>query len=45
MILGVVIGEFAPHVQQAFDVVDFHGVSVRESIPVRLLKRILTTGV
>jgi len=33
MVLGVVIGEFAPHVQQSFDVIDFHGVSVRESIP------------
>ena len=40
MILGVVIGEYAPHVQQTFDVIDFHGVSVRESISVRLPKRI-----
>ena len=42
MILGVVIGEFSPHVQKAFDAIDFHGVSVRESIPVRLPKRINT---
>ena len=34
MILGVVIGEFAPNVQRTFDVIDFHGVSVRESNPV-----------
>ena len=29
MIVGVVIGEFAPGVQQAFDVVQFRGVSTR----------------
>ena len=40
MILGVVTGEFAPHIQQAFDAIDFHGVSVRESTPVRLPKRL-----
>ena len=31
MILGVVIGEFAPHVQEAFDTVRFDSVSVRTS--------------
>lgn len=30
MILGVVIGEFAPHVQAAFSGRDFNGVSIRE---------------
>ena len=30
MILGVVIGEFAPHVQQSFDTARFDSVSVRE---------------
>jgi hypothetical protein len=29
MIIGVIIGEFAPHVQQAFDTVRFDSVSVR----------------
>ena len=29
MILGVIIGEFAPHVQEAFDTARFDGVSVR----------------
>lgn len=30
MILGVVIGEFAPHTQEAFDTARFDSVSVRE---------------
>ena len=29
MIIGVIIGEFDPHVQQAFDTVRFDSVSVR----------------
>jgi ACR3 family arsenite transporter len=29
MILGVIIGEFAPHVQEAFDTARFDSVSVR----------------
>lgn len=33
MIVGVVIGEFVPTVQSAFDTVTFHGVSVRELHP------------
>jgi ACR3 family arsenite transporter len=30
MIMGVVIGEFAPHVQEAFNTARLDGVSVRE---------------
>jgi len=30
MVLGVVIGEFAPHVQKSFDTARFDSVSVRE---------------
>jgi ACR3 family arsenite transporter len=30
MVVGVVIGEFVPGVQPAFDTVQFYGVSVRE---------------
>lgn len=33
MIIGVVIGEFVPNVQEAFDTVKLKGVSVRESSP------------
>lgn len=32
MIIGVVIGEFVPRVQQAFNTARFEGVSVREPI-------------
>jgi len=32
MVVGVVIGEFVPSVQQAFDTVKFYNVSVRECI-------------
>ncbi|KAF8523291.1 sodium bile acid symporter family-domain-containing protein [Hysterangium stoloniferum] len=35
MVLGVVIGNFAPKVQQAFQVVTFNGVSLRESSFIR----------
>lgn len=30
MIIGVIIGEFVPNVQEAFDTVRFDSVSVRE---------------
>lgn len=33
MIIGVVIGEFAPHIRDAFDTVNFDNVSVRALFP------------
>jgi ACR3 family arsenite efflux pump ArsB len=32
MVIGVIIGEFVPGVQQAFDTVKFYSVSVRKLI-------------
>ena len=41
MIVGVIIGEFAPSIQQAFDTVRFHDVSVREFKIQFLLRRVI----